>query len=572
MRSSTTAGLTPQQLLDRRRAQNKLAQRRFREKARLARSGGLSSSTYYLDERSSGRPTIPSRPDSTADTSLSPVSANPRVRSASTDSSLTSSTVSLSSQVSSPTSTCTEINTPTVLNLSSKGMRPTEAIIVSNISNPPLFGMDEIKPTSFMADAALRMPPPQPSASLPPVVSTYIPPSYVPLESDLLQATSLAPPSQSLTYDDIVGSSSSQRNIGLKIVGMHTDPFLMSHPLPSPSLVPGPAARSSIPPDTMFLAPPFSCRTVQEETRPQPSTSFEHLLRVTSQSSSCSSASEKSSKNSSYTTPSSTCSMPSKSKVESDAAPLAPLSQRLFLPNNTVASQCVNSRLGKAISQYVRIVDAGGCKHASQPIAIVSQPFARAIELIGHRFGLTRNGEGVAQLLSRLELDGRPCSHETSKGLVFDSTIPWNTMPPNMLPTTEQLLYPHCAFVDACLPWPVVRSRLLKHALTNPLCEEEFALDLLLSILSPDEALASVRVHGDDVLDPEAWELSERLWTKWSGLFDESIVRRTNWWRRQRGLGNLCILKSNESASGSVHPVLGTGSLDQNYHLITTLL
>lgn len=111
----------------------------------------------------------------------------------------------------------------------------------------------------------------------------------------------------------------------------------------------------------------------------------------------------------------------------------------------------------------------------------------------------------------------------------------------------------------------------LKHSLTNPVREEEFALDLLLSVLSSDEALASFRVLGDDVFDPEAWELGERMVAKWCGFFDDAVLRRSNWWRRQRGLDELAFPATDENASESERQGLGTGSLDEVHRLAASL-
>ncbi|UZJ53733.1 hypothetical protein CBS101457_003053 [Exobasidium rhododendri] len=43
-------------------------------------------------------------------------------------------------------------------------------------------------------------------------------------------------------------------------------------------------------------------------------------------------------------------------------------------------------------------------------------------------------------------------------------------------------------------------------------------------------------IWGDDPMDEEAWEVSETFAQKWWFLLDDKILRRTAWWRRQRGL------------------------------------
>ncbi|GAC98142.1 hypothetical protein PHSY_005731 [Pseudozyma hubeiensis SY62] len=513
----------------------------------MSRFSGTSPSSYpIMDHAAATLPGMPAHLDMDAANSLPQGSSTSRGRSASSDSSSTSASSSMSSQLLSPGSSCTELSTPTMPNFSSKAMRPTEPTIVSNLSAPPIFAMDNITSENVMTDAAFCM--------------TAVPLSdvYAPLESSFLRDPFAMPPSQPLTYPGLAGSSNSLRNIGLKMVGMHADPFLMSQSLPSPALPVG--KPSSLPAGTLFgslFEPRFS-----QESQSQPSASFENLLRINPQPSTHSSASGEVDIVEPVLSPS--------SAMEPEAASLSLLADGAHVSVDTEASQCASLHLDQVIAKHAHAVSSRGAAHS---IAITSRPFALVVELIGSQFGLTGRGQELPKLLSRLQLHGKlDAQTETSKGLVFDAAINWDTMGSNMLPTTEQLLYPHRAFIDACLPWPAVRTRLLKHALTNPVCEEEFALDLLLSILSPDEALSSARVYGDDVLDPEAWELSERMWTKWWGLFDDSIIRRTNWWRRQRGLGCLVYPQSTYAGNDSVRQGLGTGSLDEVYRLATTHL
>ncbi|CDS00539.1 uncharacterized protein SPSC_06035 [Sporisorium scitamineum] len=541
MRSSATVCLTPQQLLDRRRAQNKLAQRRSRAKARMARSAGL-------DASSSNLPSFPAHLDLARAASMPrEVGLAPRARSSSSDSSCTSSSsaASLCSQVSSPTSSCTELNTPTVPHF--HDMQPAKGMVVGDVSSSSAFLTHEVKPELAMTDSCLYMAPP-------PAPSTFVSPSYASLNAVFPQSLPLPPPSsEPLTYSSLANPN---RNIGLKMIGIHADPFLMSQPLPSPSLPLWPSGLNSI------LSTSISEITPLAGSQPGPSlpsTSFENLLRIPSEPSSTSSSSSKFSVSEPCFSPSSAAT----SLPESGAMSLPLLAEKLQTSENeTEAGRCASMHLDKAISDHALRVESGQIAPVAQTVAIVSQPFASAVELIGSRFGLNRDGEGLAQLLSRLQLYGKlNADSETSKGLVFDASMDWDTMGSNMLPTTEQLVYPHRAFLDACLPWPAVRSRLLKHSLSNPVCEEEFALDLLLSVLSSDEALSSFRVHGDDVLDPEAWELSKRMVDKWWGLFDDAVLRRTNWWRRQRRLTQLAF-PTVDNGGESQRQGLGTGSLD----------
>ncbi|KAJ1024440.1 hypothetical protein NDA13_004373 [Ustilago tritici] len=529
MRSSATAGLTSQQLLDRRRAQNKLAQRRFREKARMSRSSASSSAVSYLSA-TSALPSFPTHLDLAA--TAPPRVGQVRIRSASSDSASSSFPVSLSSQVSSPTSSCTELNTSTMPTFNHVAM-PSSSLPSLNggsLDVQPVLVAHEPKPDIASTESSFYMPPPP----------TYFDPSgFASFDPVYSQPVPIVPSAAPLTYSSLASLSSTlHRNIGLKMLGMHSDAFLMSQPLPSLSLLS----------NAMPFSPHGTPQHVPHESSCIPVSSFENLLCIPSRpSSSFASGTEE---------PSLSAPSSSFSTLSSTSQPYEPVT------STAAASQSAEFCLERAISMY----NAGGSSATSV------ESFARVIELLGARFGLDRNGQGLPSLLARLQLDGKLSENaETNKGLVFDACIDWDKMALNMLPVTEQLLYPHRAFIDACLPWPAVRSRLLKQSLTSPVCEQEFALDLLLSILSSDESLSTFHVYGDDVFDPEAWKLSEGMLTKWWGLFDDSIVRRTNWWRRQRELPDLVIPTPLDSSNDSVRQGLGTGSLDQVHRLAATL-
>ncbi|TKY87908.1 hypothetical protein EX895_003004 [Sporisorium graminicola] len=276
MRSSATVGLTPQQLLDRRRAQNKLAQRRFREKARMARSAGL-------DVPSSDLPAFPSHLGLTRATSMPPrkVSMAPRVRSSSSDSSSSSSssTVSLSSQVSSPTTSCTELNTRTGPYF--HDMQPNKLTAVADMPPTSGFPVHEIKSELNIPETCVYMP-------SPPAPTTFLAPSYASLNAVFPQQLPLMPQpppsSEPLTYASLAGSN---RNIGLKMIGIHAGPSLMNQPQPSASLPLWPSRLHSILPSATAERVP---QDVPQHSQPLFSTSFENLLRFLSEPSSTSSS------------------------------------------------------------------------------------------------------------------------------------------------------------------------------------------------------------------------------------------------------------------------------------------
>jgi hypothetical protein len=49
------------------------------------------------------------------------------------------------------------------------------------------------------------------------------------------------------------------------------------------------------------------------------------------------------------------------------------------------------------------------------------------------------------------------------------------------------------------------------------------------------------RVWGSVSWNAAGWEVGERWVGKWGWLSDEEMIRTTNFWRRQRGVGPLAI-------------------------------
>jgi hypothetical protein len=519
MCSGTTAGLTSQQLLERRREQNKLAQRRFRKKARMARSMGLamastSSSRSNLETaRSLVLPHILSPASVLATGCGAPIecatlpSFECLSSSASSSSSSPSSSSSSSqpSRVPNPTSSGAELHTPgmpSYLELTkthmtkSNGGKELSALMTHGQKeqqdwdhHPSLFATSHDTLDHGYPNCAPLLVNPAPTMR-----SGLLPPSFV------------------------------DRDAGVRVSGMHSCP-LLKQSMQNTTL---------IPPRTASLLTPSSSMISQAKafTQAEPVSATDYLDRLEG-------------------SPTTTL------YDESEAAEDSTETQR------------------KAISGYVARATPQQ-RHSLQPhkpIPIAPLPFARVVESITARFGLTRGSGGLPIMLSRLELHIKCGSSRigSGKGLIFDPDVHWGSLCSNMLPTYEQLLYAHRAFVDTCLPWPAVRSRLVMRTLTMPVCEEELALDLLLSILFTDEGVASFHVCGDDVLDPEAWELGERMLQKWWGLFDDSIVRRTNWWRRQRGLEEISPPTLSDSMNDFEKQGLGSGSLAEVHRLASVL-
>lgn len=88
------------------------------------------------------------------------------------------------------------------------------------------------------------------------------------------------------------------------------------------------------------------------------------------------------------------------------------------------------------------------------------------------------------------------------------------------------------------MPGPLaaeVRDRILTLLVAGVVDPWDIKADACIPYRLDSTGQTGLRVHGDDYLDPEAWELSEGFAHKYWFLFDWRILRRTNWWRRSRG-------------------------------------
>ena len=111
----------------------------------------------------------------------------------------------------------------------------------------------------------------------------------------------------------------------------------------------------------------------------------------------------------------------------------------------------------------------------------------------------------------------------------------WDRVPANMHPTRLQLILPHYPFFDVSFPWPAVRDRLLTQIAKGNLSEQEFCADCLQHPLSTGTP-QSFMIWGADPMDEDNWELEERFALKYQALFDDAVIKRTNWWRKKRDL------------------------------------
>lgn len=109
----------------------------------------------------------------------------------------------------------------------------------------------------------------------------------------------------------------------------------------------------------------------------------------------------------------------------------------------------------------------------------------------------------------------------------------FDRIPANMQPTDLQRTVEHHPYIDVAYPWPVMRDRIL--LLMDVAFDED---ELCHWTLHAQERVGepAFTIWGDDLMDESAYELSESFVKTWWFLLDQSIVRRTNWWRRQRGM------------------------------------
>jgi hypothetical protein len=104
-----------------------------------------------------------------------------------------------------------------------------------------------------------------------------------------------------------------------------------------------------------------------------------------------------------------------------------------------------------------------------------------------------------------------------------------SALPPSLVPTSQQQVVPHKAYVDM-LPWPSMRDRVLNSL--SAINELEFVQDM---------SMGQIKVWGSMPWDPMAWELSPEFVRKWWFLVDEGMLRASNFWRGQRGEAALTI-------------------------------
>ncbi|GAA6059056.1 hypothetical protein JCM10212_001281 [Sporobolomyces blumeae] len=99
---------------------------------------------------------------------------------------------------------------------------------------------------------------------------------------------------------------------------------------------------------------------------------------------------------------------------------------------------------------------------------------------------------------------------------------PEYNLPPSLRSTSVQNLVPHNAVFDGII-FPSLRDRLI-------LLKDQYSLSEL-----TDNLYKSLRVHGNDCLLAENWELSADFLKKYWFVIDDTVLSISNRWRKSRG-------------------------------------
>ncbi|KAL7409012.1 hypothetical protein BDY24DRAFT_404702 [Mrakia frigida] len=111
-------------------------------------------------------------------------------------------------------------------------------------------------------------------------------------------------------------------------------------------------------------------------------------------------------------------------------------------------------------------------------------------------------------------------------------------LPPSLVPTMLQRTVPHDHLIDG-----VVFSSLRDQMIVM---RDQFDLGSALHLL-----FTNYNIHGEDVLSPDAWEISEEWLRAFPMLAHEALISSTNKWRLQRGLAPLVLEEIRDGVGGS---------------------
>ncbi|GAA6038203.1 hypothetical protein JCM8097_005792 [Rhodosporidiobolus ruineniae] len=124
-------------------------------------------------------------------------------------------------------------------------------------------------------------------------------------------------------------------------------------------------------------------------------------------------------------------------------------------------------------------------------------------------------------------------------------------LPPSLRLTVTQQTVPHHPFFDGII-FSSLRDRLI-------LLKDQLTIEELISDLS-----RAVNIHGQDLLNPQAWEISEEFLRKYWYVIDKEVLEISNRWRTERGepaLSMRCIVPSSEKGEASSASALNSSAV-----------
>ena len=116
------------------------------------------------------------------------------------------------------------------------------------------------------------------------------------------------------------------------------------------------------------------------------------------------------------------------------------------------------------------------------------------------------------------------------------------SLPENLQPTETQLAFPHHPVIDV-LPWPAVRTRLIKmYSMPSELWPRhpKDGTECSLVRMVYDMEDGGVRVTGPDPSKETSWEVEQRFFEIWWWALDQTVINTSNKRRQLRGQPLLC--------------------------------
>lgn len=201
-------------------------------------------------------------------------------------------------------------------------------------------------------------------------------------------------------------------------------------------------------------------------------------------------------------------------------------SKRLGMGTTEICDHQSISRVGQDWSSYCRMKENSAYK---QDLHRKESKLSKANEPVTYQHD-TINTPPASES-SNFNEEG-----SSSKNHQMHFSMNWDKVPVNMYPTDYQVRISHHPFIDVGFPWPQVRSKILTLIESGVIDDDELCEDTFKAGLpGADNQNPAFYIWGDDAMDEAAWEVGENFAMKWWFILDETIILRTNWWRRQRG-------------------------------------